>query len=404
MFISAVGLCRRSIGFAFVALCLVGYATGVWAQGEAPPLMVGDPYVKVVETLGKPKGVIQVGSRQVLTYPGGTLEIREGKLSRIDPDFMLKMVDRKQQLDFEASQKEKGLTLHEGQWITFDEKKRIDAERLIQWRKTHIGLISYTITAKLYPSVTGYFSGARRNKAYQNERSDTRNQRTPEQSVGYAAGEQSAVVYVPHSYDGTRPYGLCVDLRPGSQGDIMRGYAEIADRHQLIWISPNQAGNEVELYRRIALALDSVATMKQDYKIDGSRVYINGFSGGGVVAFTLLMLYPECFRGAISHARNVRLLNRSAAKNLMWLGHFNYFSVEDLHAVAAMGRKWVFISGSLDPNYPQIVADFPQWSDMGFDVLFIDVPGMKHEEASPENFEKALMWLDGVSPKAISDK
>ena len=358
-------------------------------------LQIGDPYDQIVAQLGAPSGNIKAGQRQVLTYPDGILEFHDRCLSKMSPDFLKKANVRRKQMAFEKEQAKKGLVPYADQWVTPQEKLQKDETLRKIKTMTQTGLLTYQIHVKFFNQTSNYFSGPLRTKAYRDAVKDKTYPMTPEQCVSYAPDEQTATVYVPPDYNGHTAFGVCVDIRPADSGGIPYGYAAIANTYHLIWISPDKASNTVKPFRRWALALDSLATIKNDFCVDEQRVFVNGFSGGGLTAFGLLMLYPEFFKGAICHSQSVNLMGMIVPGNQLRLSHFGYLSQDDFRHVAAMGKKWVFISGPGDPNYEQITAVLPKWKELNFNVWFIDVPEMGHTDAPPHAFETALNWLEG---------
>ena len=67
--------------------CLILAATGL-APVLRAEVMQGDSKAKVIEELGEPNGSFMQGDRDVLLYPNGTIEFRDGKalkIALIDP-------------------------------------------------------------------------------------------------------------------------------------------------------------------------------------------------------------------------------------------------------------------------------------------------------------------------------
>lgn len=106
-------------------------------------------------------------------------------------------------------------------------------------------------------------------------------------------------VYIPGSYDGSEPYGVLVWVHPGDRADLPYRWNIALDDHKLIYVSAFNSGNERVAYRRMALALTGLANVIAQYKVDRSRIYVGGFSGGGRIASRLAAEYAEVFSGAI---------------------------------------------------------------------------------------------------------
>ena len=106
-------------------------------------------------------------------------------------------------------------------------------------------------------------------------------------------------VYVPKSYDGSKPYGVLVWVHPGDQADLPYGWNYALDDHTLIYVSAFNSGNNRVADQRMALALTGLANVLAQYNVDRSRIYVGGFSGGGRIASRLAANYAEVFSGAI---------------------------------------------------------------------------------------------------------
>ena len=113
-------------------------------------------------------------------------------------------------------------------------------------------------------------------------------------------------VYIPDTYDGTQPYALYVTL-PGYQGLYFQGVAEN--------IKTEDFGFEAQKYnsRMIIVApqlndwgqtsadqtIDLTEYFLEHYTIDRSKVYINGYSGGGETLSLVLGKRPELYTAAL---------------------------------------------------------------------------------------------------------
>lgn len=106
-------------------------------------------------------------------------------------------------------------------------------------------------------------------------------------------------VYIPKSYDGSKPYGVLVWVHPGDQADLLYGWNTALDDHKLIYVSAFNSSNGRVAYERMALALTGLVNVLTQYNVDRSRIYVGGFSGGGRIASRLAAEYPEIFSGAI---------------------------------------------------------------------------------------------------------
>lgn len=106
-------------------------------------------------------------------------------------------------------------------------------------------------------------------------------------------------LYVPDTYDATRPAGVVVYVSPTPKGGPPKIWNEPLDDKNLIWIGANDAGNRVGVGKRMFLAMLAPKLLANEYVLDADRVYVAGFSGGGKTASRVAVARPEVFRGGI---------------------------------------------------------------------------------------------------------
>ena len=109
------------------------------------------------------------------------------------------------------------------------------------------------------------------------------------------------VLYVPRSYDRSRPTPLVISMHGAglwgaAQRDISR-WNELADRKGFIVVYPSGVGgNGVRIWRAepgddltkdVRFISDLIDTLSASYNIDSTRIYANGLSNGGGMAFAL---------------------------------------------------------------------------------------------------------------------
>jgi predicted esterase len=157
----------------------------------------------------------------------------------------------------------------------------------------------------------------------------------------------------------------------------------------MIYISPKGTSNNQPMLRRVKLAVDALATVKERWKIDENRVCVGGLSGGGHIAMMTHAMFPQWFGASISHAAQSYLPQNGSA------GHFPGLEARDITGKDCKDHRWVVISGDKDYNYQEILKTSEQWKSTRADYKFFDVPGMGHTNAPPENFAEALTWAMG---------
>ena len=215
----------------------------------------------------------------------------------------------------------------------------------------------------------------------------TVNKQDVEKEFAYDAASATAIVYVPKAYDGTAPMGVYLHVSAGDAGENMESYAPVMDRLKMIYISAKGTSNDQPMLRRVKLAVDALASVKEKWKIDPKRVCVGGYSGGGHMGMLIHAMYPGTFVGAVSHAAQSYLPAEGTC------GHFPGLVEGDLKSRDFKGHKWCVISGDKDQNYQEILTTSKKWEKGRFDYRFFDIPGMGHENAAPEKLEQALKWL-----------
>ena len=106
-------------------------------------------------------------------------------------------------------------------------------------------------------------------------------------------------LYVPETYDPGNPAGLMVYISPSVAGKIPEQWKAVMAASNLIWIGANSSGNRTRVSRRATYAIFAPTVVARHYRVDASRVYVSGFSGGGRVASMVAPQYPQIFKGAI---------------------------------------------------------------------------------------------------------
>lgn len=185
-------------------------------------------------------------------------------------------------------------------------------------------------------------------------------------------------LYVPASYDPERPPGLLVYVSPSDSGEPPESWQAVLDAANLVWIGANKSGNRTRVARRATYAMVAPAVVARDYRIDSSRVYISGFSGGGRVASMIAPDYPHVFRGA-----------------LYICGVNPWDDRKSDRADAVRANRYVFLTGRKDFNRRETRSVHRAYRRAGVEkALLMDIPGMDHSLPSPAKLAEALEFLD----------
>lgn len=225
----------------------------------------------------------------------------------------------------------------------------------------------------------------------------------PPASVGdaYELADESFHLYVPAVEAPAEGWGLIVWIAPIDWGGFQRpGLAEVLDRHRLVWVGANRAGNARQVLDRWRLALDAAAATARLLVVDPRRVYVAGYSGGGRVASHLGAAFPELFRGTlcwfgVDHFHPVPVPDRPGAA---WPPAVSEPPAKILDTVRRDGR-FLLVTGERDFNRAQTVAVAEHLREDDFDhVELMVIPDADHYLGlDPEWLERALTSLDAIA-------
>jgi len=208
-----------------------------------------------------------------------------------------------------------------------------------------------------------------------------------EESVAWK--DQTALIFCPPSYTGDQtPHGIYINISAGDRPIGMpKGLGKVMEDLSMIYASPSGTSNARSDVRRIALVLDTLATLRKTYKIDESRIFVGGVSGGGAMSALIAVNYPE-FRASLCQVRNFIIPHAMCVP---------YVEESDVRKIARRGQAYAWITGDKDSNHGSIVLCAKQFEDQGFVSKLFDVPGMGHTSASAKTFDEALRWAESAS-------
>ena len=185
-------------------------------------------------------------------------------------------------------------------------------------------------------------------------------------------------VSVPVNYSPERPAGLLVYISPSNSGKMPERWESVLEAQNLIWVSAHKSGNRINPRTRITLALIGPMLIGRDYEIDPSRIYVAGLSGGGRVASIVAPQYPQIFRGAL-YICGVNSMRKDAP----------------LAQQDNTNNRFVFLTGSRDFNQRETKQIFNQYERQASgNSLYLEVPGMGHENPAADAFAEAIQFLD----------
>ncbi len=185
-------------------------------------------------------------------------------------------------------------------------------------------------------------------------------------------------VYVPANYDPEKPAGVLVFVNSRNSGKIETEWKAVMDSMNLIYISANESGNDIDVPIRVAYAILAPRVMLKNYAIDPERIYVSGFSGGSRVASMVAPEYNSLFKGAIYNS-GANFWGESALQRYREMADQNY----------------VFITGTEDFNLEDTKEVYNAYLEAGIDnSKLVVIPGMGHKRPAAEYLESAIQYLD----------
>lgn len=185
-------------------------------------------------------------------------------------------------------------------------------------------------------------------------------------------------IYVPPTYDAAKPAGVLVFVNSRNSGKIEAEWKAVMDATNLIYVGANDAGNEVDVPKRIACALLGLKLIGGEYTLDQERVYVSGFSGGSRVASMVATEYNRLFKGAV--------YNSGA----------NFWGGSALPRYREMAsNRYVFITGTKDFNLEDTKEVYNAYLQAGISQSkLVVIPDMEHKRPPASELEAALRYLD----------
>ena len=196
----------------------------------------------------------------------------------------------------------------------------------------------------------------------------------------YDSTAQSYELYVPKIKKGSP--GLILFISPGERSMGLDALRKVCDDHNLIFASPNDAGNNTDSRQRVRIVLDVLDDVRKEYQVDPDRTYIAGFSGGGRIACAIGFSLPEYFGGVIPICAAGELREES------WLRQ----RVIDRLSVA-------HVTGETDFNRGEVKRfRGPILSAVGVRSKVWVAPKTGHAIPSTSVLAEAVVWLDAGQP------
>ena len=205
-------------------------------------------------------------------------------------------------------------------------------------------------------------------------------------------------VYVPENYNGTEAFGILAFIAPSDSMVLPAGWETVLKERKLIYIAPQKAGNTFPVSRRAGLALAGILKLSQIGKIDASRVYVTGLSGGGRVAARLAFFHPELIAGALP-CGGADFCEAVPKVHATQADEYGTVSVDP--SLALMTRikvPFALITGDKDQRRGNILDLYEGgFAKKKFRAKLFDVAGAGHEACSAATLTEALSFVESPS-------
>jgi hypothetical protein len=221
---------------------------------------------------------------------------------------------------------------------------------------------------------------------------------------------ESYYVHKPANYTGSEPFGLIVYIDPENQiTKTPPGWDRVLEQRKFLFISPERSGNDQPIDRRLGLAVLGALSAEREYKIDPSRVYAAGYSGGARMAGLLGFFASDVFHGTIQcgGADFYHAVPQVQGKPLEQDAGTAYglfdASAEEV-AAAKTNVRFVIITGSKDFRHGNLTDIFAGGFEKElFAAKLIDIPEMGHVPCRPGTLKQAIDFIEPTSPASTSD-
>jgi polyhydroxybutyrate depolymerase len=177
--------------------------------------------------------------------------------------------------------------------------------------------------------------------------------------------EREYLLYVPRSYDRTRPTPLVISMHgagmwPAAQMETSQ-WSRVADEHGFIAVYPSavsgrgprvwRAGGGPGQARDVRFIAELIDTLAARYNIDPTRIYANGLSNGGGMAFVLSCTLSDRI-AAIGVVAPALFLPWSACTDRRAVAMIAFHGTADRAIPYHGGTSWVA---------PESFPDIPTW-------------------------------------------
>ena len=214
-------------------------------------------------------------------------------------------------------------------------------------------------------------------------------------------------IYIPNSYDGTKPYGLIAFIDAGNQGAFSSNWIPVLEEKNLILIAGNNIGNSVAVKIRTGVVLAGTFKLEELLNIDTARIYTSGTSGGARSATELMFAFPEKFHGMApncgsGYLRQVTQDYETYQPN----SHYEYtypFTTSQLAYVQSFDRRYAMMTSYDDFREGDIMNIYHNGMELDFFKAKILETTGGHCATTTAQFRDAINFVEHEHIDVIRD-
>ena len=209
-------------------------------------------------------------------------------------------------------------------------------------------------------------------------------------------------VRLPKNYNPESPAGILLWISPMEDGRIPKIFEPSLDELGLIAIGIDNNGNARPITDRLQNHLDSVETIAQQYRIDRSRIYLTGMSGGGRCSSILQIAFPDLFAGAVPIVGlDTYHQAPTGDPGKFWPARLGKPAAKWMRLLKA--KRIAAITGTADFNQPEMSIRKDLLNRDGIEMRLDIIEGMSHSMPTADQFTSALTWVDEPRSKENED-
>ena len=216
-----------------------------------------------------------------------------------------------------------------------------------------------------------------------------------ENPEAFALAKEKFQLIVPATYQHADKWGVFIWISPGDTPSFPVEWEPALAARKLLCVGAFKSGNPRNIFDRVRLAVAANIGMRDRFNVDGRRVYVSGFSGGGRVASMVGVAYADMFSGTIPFMGVNFYEDISAGDGKTTYGA-NFIPDDEVLAIAKKFCRYALVTGEKDFNRAGTKTVFEQgFKKEGFaNVTYLEAPGVAHNPPPAKWLEQALEFLD----------